>query len=255
MGIDFWENQASEHGFAVKAVNFDPIEEELEFFYLNDLFSNGDVVCDIGCGNGRTIFELAKNNPKSVFYGVDSSENMIKVANNRKKELSLDNVFFSVFDAGSQSLSDLFEIKFDKILTKRLLINVKGNAKHQTIDSIKSMLKDDGVYIMVECFVEPLARINKARNLLDLSTIEVKHFNEYLTEEFLDFVKTKFEVVEKKDFEGLYYFISRVFNAVLSEGAPDYNAKINKLSAELIKGGINPIQGYAPEVMYLLKKK
>ena len=107
---------------------------------------------------------------------------------------------------------------------------------------------------MMECFIEPLQKVNSIRNLLNLSEIKVRPFNEYLSLEFLKKIENLFFINEKIDFESLYYFISRIYNAFLSEGKPDYYAPINKLSTMLIKNGIKLIEGYSPEVIFLLKK-
>jgi ubiquinone/menaquinone biosynthesis C-methylase UbiE len=251
---EFWEEQAKKFGEDVNAVNFDPIEEELEMSFLKEYFSDGDVVCDVGCGNGRTLLALAAAHSGATFHGVDFAAAMIERANEAKARAGLENVHFRHFDASSSNLSELFTFKFDKILTKRLLINVKGEARQRAVDNIHAMLKDDGTYVMVECFIEPLQRINEIRAELELKEIKVREFNEYLTEDFLGSIKDRFVVENKRDFESLYYFISRVFNAHLSEGEPDYHAPINKLAARLIEAGVNPIEGYSPEVMLIMKK-
>lgn len=244
-----------EHGFDVGAVNFDPIAEELEYCFLKDMFKDDDIVCDIGCGNGRTMFELAGRYPKAKFYGIDSSENMIKAAEQQKAKLGISNVCFKVADASSAELPSVFDVKFSKILTKRLLINVKGGDKREVVKSVNAMLEEDGTYIMVECFLEPLGKTNEVRKILDLPVIEVKSFNEYLTHDFFKVIEQYFVIEKKIDFESFYYFVSRVFNAALSEGKPEYNAPINRICASLIKNGIQPIEGYAPENIYVLKKK
>lgn len=255
MCSDFWQTQAAEHGFDVKAVNFDSVEEELEIYFLKNLFKDDDVVCDIGCGNGRTTLELAMRYPDAKFYGLDSSENMIKSAVQQKTKLGISNVCFKVADASFANLPSVFDVKFSKILTKRLLINVKGDSKREVVKSINAMLQENGTYIMVECFLEPLHKTNEVRKILDLPVIKVKSFNEYLTQDFFDVVEQYFVVEKKIDFGSFYYFTSRVFNAALSEGEPKYDAPINKLCASLIKSGICPIDGYAPENIYILTKK
>jgi len=254
MGSDFWEAQAKTFGHDVKAVNFDPIEEELEFDLLDKLIGDNEMVCDLGCGNGRTIFELAKKKKGSLFFGVDCSQNMIAVAQEMKKELGLSNVNFYALDSTLEALPQLLNIKADKVLTKRLLINIKGEAKFKAIQNIYSILKDSGTYIMIECFLEPLEKINKIRIQLGLSEIKVKHFNEYLTQGFFDKIKELFYAQEKIDFESLYYFISRIYNASLCEDEPDYYAPMNKLSAKLLKDNLVSMRGYAPEIAFLLRK-
>ncbi|MFZ5998502.1 MAG: class I SAM-dependent methyltransferase [Nitrospirota bacterium] len=255
MTKEFWENQAEKFKTDVKAVNFDPMEEELESFLLDKFIGDNEIICDLGCGNGRTILSMALQKKNTVFYGLDFSKNMIEVADAHKRDLQLQNVHFLNIDATLMNLSGIITQKFDKVLTKRLLINLKGDAKFRALDNIYSLLKNGGSYLMIECFIEPLQRINEIRRQLDLEEIKVKFFNEYLSFDILEKMSERFCVAEKIDFGSLYYFISRVFNAYLSEGEPDYNAPINRLAVELIKKGVNPIEGYSPEIMFLFKKK
>lgn len=252
----FWDEQAEKFKGNVNAVNFDPLSEELELFSLEGMFRDGDIVCDVGSGNGRTLLHLAQRMPAVTFYGVDYSEKMVQIANEKKKELGISNVSFQQFDASSSDLKSLFSHRFDKVLSKRLLINLKGRAKYLAAENIHAMLKEGGIYIMIECFLEPLGRINAIRGKLGLEQIAVKHFNEYLTEDFLNNIADKFLIVEQRDYESFYYFISRIFNAHLSGGKPEYLAPINRLAADMVKMGVvSGMAGYSPQIMHILKRK
>lgn len=255
MTKDFWRNQAKEYKFDVKAVNFDPLEEELELYFLENLIGDEELIFDMGCGNGRTLLELAKKKKKSNFLGVDFVEEMIAIAQEQKKSLDVSNVDFYVADASSEKIKKMFPSKFDKVITKRLLINLKGENKFKAIENIHSVLKEKGTYIMIECFIEPLNRINQIRKGLNLEEIKVKSFNEYLRFEFLKEISDLFIIKNKTDFESQYYFISRIYNAYLSEGKPDYYAPINKLAVELTKMGVSGEGGYSPEIIFVLEKK
>ena len=251
---DFWEEQGRKYKDNIRAVNFDPLLEELEFFFLEKIIKGGEIVCDVGCGNGRTLLQLAQAYKDSTFYGVDFAESMIEVANKRKNALGIKNVYFHRIDATSEKLKSMFEFKFDTVITKRLLINLKGKDKFKVIENIYAILKDGGTYLMVECFTEPLNRVNKVRKELGLDEIKIKFFNEYLSYEFLESIGDRFVIENKIDFGSLYYFISRIFNAYLSEGEPDYYSPINKLALRLTKMGVIPIDGFSPEIIFVLKK-
>jgi len=257
MSLEFWNKQAEQYGFDSHAVNFDPIEEELESFFLDkEIFDNG-CICDLGCGNGGTIFKLAeKRKTCNVnFFGFDFSPKMIEIANEQKKKLGFDNVFFFVGDATSPDLGKQYPEKFDEILTKRLLINVRGDDKRKVIENVHSMLRRNGRYVMTECFLEPLEKINEIRSSLGLYEIKVHSFNEYLTEDFLYDMSDLFINLWERDFGSLYYFISRIFNAALSKGKPDYMAPINQIAAQMSKEEYPIITGFAPETMIIFRKK
>jgi ubiquinone/menaquinone biosynthesis C-methylase UbiE len=251
---DFWEEQALKFGEDVAAVNFDPIEDQFGAALLEELVPDDVSVADIGCGNGRNLIALAKARPNGNFVGYDFAENMINVAESARKRIGLTNVRFEQLDATTLTLSRDAKCAFDVVFGKRVLINIKGDPKHQAVKNIHDMLRNDGIYIMIECFIEPLTRINGIREKLLLERIYVKPFNEYLTEEFLAEIKRYFAVERFIDIGSLYYFISRVFNAYLSSGTPDYFAPINQLASKLVLSGVHPLQGYAPEVTYVLKK-
>jgi ubiquinone/menaquinone biosynthesis C-methylase UbiE len=248
---EFWDSKAEEHGFEVEAVNNDPLEEELELFHLHQIVPNkSETFCDFGCGNGRTLLELAEKNPKMTFYGIDVSNEMIETAKEMKEKINVENVYFYQADTTEPTVLDLFDFKFDWIMSKRLLINTHGDEKYKAVSNIRDLLKSDGEYLMIECFIEPLRRVNEIRRVLDLYAIEVHDFNEYLSRKFLNKISEMFVVEERIDFESFYYYASRVFNAYLSEGEPSYDAPINELSVELTKHGYDETSGYGPEIIY-----
>ena len=257
MNEKFWDGQAKKYKDSVTAVNFDPLMEELERHFIEKFMRNNESVCDLGCGNGLTLLELAKKFPASVFYGVDSSAEMIKVAEDKKRASSLKNIHFYTADAAGKNMRRIFDFRFDKILTKRLLINLKGRKKAKAVQNIHFLLKKRGMYIMIECFLEPLQKINGLRKGLELEEIKVKSFNEYLTSGvFNNITKGYFSAVEELDFGSLYYFTSRIYNAWLSKGKPDYFSEINKLAVEVTKYKPEDkiVQGYSPEKMIILRK-
>ncbi len=253
---EFWDKQAELFASEVNAVNFDINAEELELLNIEKFLNNNEYICDIGCGNGRTIFHMINQGIKSKFYGIDFTKGMIDAAKERKVKLGCDNAEFFNLSATSPEINNLFDFKFDKVISKRLLINLKGKDKYKAIDNIYNLLKPNGTYIMIENFNKPLQNINDIRTKIGLDSIGVHEFNEYLDEDFLDKIKDKFTVEKKIDFLSLYYFISRIFNSALSEGKdPDYMAKINQVAVEISKLGLNiNIKDYSPQVMYVLKK-
>ena len=252
---EFWEEQARKCGEDVTAVNFDVLSDDFAGIVFDEIVADGMTVADVGCGNGRNIIELAAKRPNGRFFGYDFAETMISVAEARRERLGLSNVKFAVFDATSPRPPEGTEGAFDLVIGKRLLINIKGPAKGRVLRNVHAMLKDGGAYVMSECFVEPLARVNEIRSRLGLERIEIKSFNEYLSQAFMQDVGVWFTVERQVDIDSLYYFISRVFNAYLSNGNPDYMAPINKLAAKLVEMGVRPMQGFSPEYAHVLRKR
>jgi SAM-dependent methyltransferase len=252
---EFWDAQALKHGEELCAVNFDPLDDRFGESILKEFVAGNARIADLGCGNGRSIVDLAILHPSSQFFGYDYSEKMIEVADAQKKKLGLSNVQFSCYDATSPSPPlDSMEM-FDLVIGKRILINIKGKIKSQVVANIYKMLRARGLYVMIECFEDPLNRINEIRRILSLSEIRVREFNEYLDTNFVGELSEYFVVERVIDIGSLYYFISRVFNAYLSEGEPNYLSPLNQLAARLAMEGIQPMHGYAPEIAHILRKR
>ncbi|MDD2806183.1 MAG: class I SAM-dependent methyltransferase [Elusimicrobiales bacterium] len=253
---EFWENQAKQFKGGMSAVNFDLMEEELEHSLLMGLLRDNTDICDVGCGNGRLILHFAEKLPGARFFGMDFSENMVASAREEAARRKIGNAEFAVADATAPGAFAFgARRKFDTVISKRLLINTKGRGKYTAADNILEILKPGGRYLMIECFIEPLQRVNDIRNTLGLPAITVKEFNEYLTEGFVSDLAGKFTLERKVDFESLYYFISRVFNAGLSSGQPKYDAPINKLAVKLALAGVAPIEGLGPETLHIWAPK
>jgi SAM-dependent methyltransferase len=254
----FWQEQAKKFKDDIKSVNFDHIQEQMEMETIAPLLSHSKMICDLGCGIGQTIFSLIEKGVDAQFHGLDFTKEMIDVAKERKAQLQLDNVSFYHQSATDTGIVDLFDFKFDTLISKRLLINLKGDLKLQAIQNIHDLLAPDGLYIMVENFIEPLDKTNQAREILGLDPIQVHHFNEYLKNDFLDQISDLFELECQIDPLSSYYFISRVLNAYdskMKNESPHYDAAINLASLSLFSHHINPISGYAPERFILLRKK
>lgn len=254
---EFWDKQANQFGESVNAVNFDTLSEDLELQTIRSLLNPNDAVCDLGCGNGRLLSFLRDNGLSGTLVGSDFTEGMITAANSLKeRDPKYQDISFYHMDATQPDISNALGGNFDAVITKRLLINLESDLEREKVlKNIHDLLNPNGLYLMTECFMEPLDRVNEVREKLNLDTIKVHEFNRYLTHDFMDSVMQYFDIVKMVDFQSTYYFISRVMNAYLSEGIPSYSAPINQLAVKLINEGYNLIEGYSPEVIYCLRKK
>ncbi len=71
------------------------------------------VALDVGCGDGKFAFSISKNFFKII--GLDSSQELLKIAAQKQKELKAENVFFVFSNAKKTPLkNDSFDIIFNR---------------------------------------------------------------------------------------------------------------------------------------------
>ncbi len=50
-----------------------------------------EIICEVGCGTARNLIKLSKEYPKSCFYGLDASDEMLKTAHHNVKNANAEN--------------------------------------------------------------------------------------------------------------------------------------------------------------------
>ncbi len=104
----------------------------------------GAKVADVGCGHGASTIVLAQQYPNSTFYGFDSHDESIEIANQRAQQAGLNgNIHFSVATA-----KDYAEQDFDLICFMDCLHDMGdpvGAAEHA-----RQRLSEDGTVMLVE---------------------------------------------------------------------------------------------------------
>lgn len=104
---------------------------------------NGIKFLDIACGTGLTLKRLAKKYPKSIFYGVDVSPGMLKVAKGRNK--SRNNINLLLEDAESLPFKDGF---FDFIVLSETLHHLED--PNRFFEEMLRVLKKGGYFLLME---------------------------------------------------------------------------------------------------------
>jgi len=209
-------------------------------------------IADVGCGNGYSTIELAKQFPKIQFFGFDYSEEMIKNAKINAIEADVKNISFDVLDI----LEGVIKEKYDLIYTDRCLINLSSWEDQKTaLQKIFSALSDNGKYLMIENFMNGQNNLNALRKEFGLKDIEVRVHNLFFNlEEVQDFTKNlglKFELYE--NISSLYYLVSRVIysNICMKDGIePDYYDIHHELASKLPACG-----DFGPIALCTIKKE
>ena len=131
---------------------------------IGDFFiKNNSLVYELGCSTGELVLNLSKYNklkPDSKFIGIDIEEDMIKVAEEEKQKLNINNVDFFVDDIVQYELESS-----DMIIAYYTIQFIRPSERQLLINKIFNALKWGGAFLMFE-----KVRANDAR-FQDMMTI------------------------------------------------------------------------------------
>jgi SAM-dependent methyltransferase len=201
---DYWNQRAKKNkNSVISTTNFELIKE-FEIAILKHVIkkytkSKNLKILELGCGNGVNLLNIKKLYPHFKLYGIDYSEEMIRYAKNKSKNIN----FFLGDITKKDSYMDL--PKFDIIFTNRCLINLKSQKKiHDVITKSKNFLKNGGHYIFLENFTNGHVNKNKLRIMLNLKPRKIASFNRFINEtHFLRFLKKTFKIFENVNYSSL----------------------------------------------------
>ncbi len=112
--------------------------QEMEFLFEKYL-NAGEVVLDLGCGNGRWLESFQKR--KADYFGVDNSEKLVEIARRNYPYARL-----QVADILSLPFSDGF---FDKIYSIAVLHHIPSyELRIKSLEEIKRVLKPRGLLVL-----------------------------------------------------------------------------------------------------------
>ncbi|MBU0484991.1 MAG: class I SAM-dependent methyltransferase [Proteobacteria bacterium] len=248
---DYWENRASEDSsaqsttqdFYLREIEFNVLAQNIEKYSPNN-------VADIGCGDGRTTVRLARKCPDISFKGFDYSTSMIKNTKAVLDSSDIINTLFEVYDV-LEGMSGLFDL----IYTTRCLINLPSwELQKIAISNIHNALIGDGVYLMIENFIEGQSNFNEVRKKFGLSEIPIREHNHFFERErLLGYIDDLFDLQSEVNISSTYYLASRVIYSKICDEAgiiPDYFDDHHRFAVGL------PFCGeYGPVRLLILKKK
>jgi ubiquinone/menaquinone biosynthesis C-methylase UbiE len=251
----YWEDRAKNSPNSLQATTNDYFMREIEIRKLSEelLKISKDIknVADLGCGDGLSTLSIAKNFPSIMFKGFDYSPSMIKIAKNRQQQWGISNVDFEEHDI----IKDKIDNSYNVMYTTRCLINLPSRLmQEEAIREIHCNLESDGVYIMIENFIDGHELFNNLRRDFDLPEIMVRDHNLYFDEKQLyDFVNNLFVIEKIENISSLYYVVSRIIYAKIckiNNSVPDYFDIHHELASKL------PMMGnYGPIKMLVMRKK
>lgn len=217
---------------------------ELEIDFILSHIQNNTRILDIGCGNGYTDIRIAKERNVEII-GVDFSEEMLKGAESLRKGFKDELVGDVTFQLGDVRKLEWWDDYFDVVISERCLLNMPNReAQYRTILEVYRVLKEKGIFIMVEGTRDGLRRLNNLRVRVGLDPIPDRMEDNITSlkfeEEELELFLTKHFKIIRKQYFGTYYLISRVIHPLLvAPKQPSFDAEINTIAREVAKHGLD----------------
>lgn len=245
---NYWNERASEFKTSPEATTNDYYMRQIEINSLKSKIEEyqKDInkIADIGCGNGYSTIELAKTFPNIEFSGFDYSCEMIENAKLNVKNAGISNIKFYVLDIVDGSIKG----KYDLIYTDRCLINLSSWADQKlALEKITNALSENGIYLMIENFLNGQSNLNQLRKQFGLNPIDIRQHNLFfdLDETKIFIQKLGFELESYENISSLYYLVSRVIYSKIcsiEDKQPDYYDIHHELASKLpISGDFGPI--------------
>jgi SAM-dependent methyltransferase len=247
----YWEERAAEDS-SVQSTTQDIYLREIELNTLSEYIERylPVLVADVGCGDGRTTARLAAKFQEAKFTGFDYSRSMVENARSVLASLGMSNVKFDQLD-----ICEGLKEAFDFIYTTRCLINLPSwDLQAVALKNIHEALTGEGIYLMVENFMEGHDNFNRVRRNFGLPEIPVREHNLFFRRQrLLDYIGGFFDVVEEVNISSTYYLVSRViYSKICSDAGKhiDYFDDHHRLAAGL------PFCGeFGPVRLLCLRKK
>ena len=205
-------------------------------------------VADFGCGNGYTLEVLADAYPEAELYGFEYTPELRELAAQRLDGRA------KIAPGDIRAPQFWGEDSFDAIVVQRVLINLLDPADQRaSFENIVRAVRPGGHVFFIECFIEPLADLNEAREELGMEPIPPAHHNLYLEEGFyahddlIDFQHPDWVYVP--NYMSTHYFVSRAFEAGLTKDRPfKRNSQVQRFFSKALPpaiGNFGPLMFYA----------
>lgn len=170
--------------------------------------NKGIKVLDVGCANGYSTISIARPG-NNIFFGIDTNNEAIEMANRLKDQKRLEDITFSVGEMTNVPFEDKF---FDVAYAKRALSNLPSRKEQKkAIEELSRLTRVDGRVYVFDLFMEGYERLNQLRNSFGLEKIELPFHCIPLTEDFLTTASENgLKIHDEEDPTSSYYLMSRV---------------------------------------------
>ena len=246
-----WEQRARKYGLSPSASWVDETMLHREGEILKGYFKDGDRVLDAGCANGYTTIQLA--HAKNIrITGVDYAPSMIE---NATAALGRAGALKGTaqFRIGNFLDLDFPDNSFDKVMTKRCLINLGSlQFQEQAIREAARVLKPGGMFLISDVSLQSAAKLNDLRIALSLEPMTPLWHNCYMDEEkLLPFIEQFFEVKRIRRFSSTYYVLTwALYPFFVRSGKRNYRSWYHHIAASLPQIG-----DWGLQKLFILKKR
>ncbi len=257
--LRWWTQRAERYGTAPEASWTDLRVMELERREILPYIVDGDRVLDVGCGNGYTTLQIAREK-RVRLHGVDAVPAMIKQA--RRAELAggrrpglRGEVSFAEGDItalGGRAG------RFDKVIAIRVVINL-GSWREQLagLRECARVLKRGGLLLLSDATLQGWRNLNRLRTEWGLPEVPMPAFNLYLDEDQVaSALPDRLALVRLVNFSSTYFVTTRVLKPLLIAAtgakldAADPGLEWNRLCAQLPAWG-----DYGTQKLFVFRKR
>jgi ubiquinone/menaquinone biosynthesis C-methylase UbiE len=127
----------------LKKSRYIPFAKEILESINKFVVKENPIILDVGCGPGFLLLEIAKLIPNAKLFGVDSSEDMLRIAIKKFQEKKINTVSFKLGSAEKIPLPDAHS---DVVVCLNSLHDFK-NAE-DTISEVYRILQSSGIFIL-----------------------------------------------------------------------------------------------------------
>jgi cyclopropane fatty-acyl-phospholipid synthase-like methyltransferase len=175
---------------------------------LSKHIKDGDVILEVGCGNGFVAEYFARRLNVEI-HAFDFSNDMIAIAKKRDLSEAIGTVSFFQADVTTHETSRTYDVIFSERCIQNL---ATWEEQKVALSNIEGWLKPGGSYVMLESFWTGLNNLNEARREVDLDPIPESWHNRFFVEsDVLEHMEEIGLTYVKSDcFLSGYYFGSRV---------------------------------------------
>jgi ubiquinone/menaquinone biosynthesis C-methylase UbiE len=253
----YWTEQALTHQQSSDASWSDRCVIDAEISQILHYLEDGDRVLDIGCANGYSTIELARQRRVNI-RGQDYIPEMIEQARLRLQSAS-ESLRGSVsFEVGDIIALQELPAAYDKVVVIRVVINLPSwDQQLQGVRECARVLKPGGLLLLSEATVQGWRKLNQFRREWHLLDIPMPPFNRYLDQDKLvDAVAQDLRLLDIVNFASTYYVGTRVLKPLLIQalGLPinvaDPGMEWNRWFAQLPSCG-----DYGTQKLFIFQKR